>query len=190
MLLASPLSALAGCHDDVVAVMRSALTIGPVERLIFTAESGDAPIAAAILVPPVRVSATNINSYGAPNKIIVIGERGWQDNGKRWVEMPRDWALQQLAAYGPPTQSVIDSLKAASCDGPMQATENGHVVYEIHTKTRDVPVTLSLDVDEDTMLPLQMKIVESENGEPGPATVITYRYDDTLTVEAPTVSAP
>jgi hypothetical protein len=186
LLLGSSLQALAECHDDVITVFNRALSTGPVERSIVIGEAGGTPVSTAIVVPPDRVSTSVTDSYGDTSKVVLIGERGWQDGGKGWVEMPSDWAAQQLEAYLPPPQSVIDSIRTASCLGPMPAIDSGQVVYEITAESYKLPMTVRLEVARDTRLPQRIEIVEF----PGDTMVITYRYDDTLTIEAPIASTP
>lgn len=180
-LLATP--ALADdCADEIRAVMRAAMTSGPLHmETTITAPDSVMTMSGDLVPPNLRMT---VDTNGEAVEMVILDGRAWMNVSELWVELPPDAAAEIASTFDLSDTAALDGLTDAQCNGTVNVDGEDYLSYSWNLSADGADTVNAILADPEAMVPLHME-TEVTTGDVVNQVVVDYRYDDTITIVAP-----
>ncbi len=177
------------CIAEIKAILQASVNSGPF-RLVYKQENtpdGVDLVTQMEVVPPNTFHSVGMLD-GKPTEMTVVNGKGFLKVGDTWTTLPPEKAAVMTAVFAPETIEPLLSpdVESAGCGTTTMAYGKPVLYYTVITSTVGPATMITMLVDPETRLPVEISNYPNDGGAPaGIFAINLYTYDPTITIKAP-----
>lgn len=176
------------CIAEIKAILQASVSSGPF-RIVNTQRNtpDNVPIEITFEMVPPNAMHTISTFNGQPSEMTYVDGRGYLKLGDTWTELPPQQAATLITMFDPETlEASLATVEAADCARPTMAYGKPALFYHLVTSTTGLGNDISITVDPETRLPVEIYNYPNNAGTPaGPDSDSLYTYDPSIVIKAP-----